>query len=91
MTQLIRPRGILALGRFAAQTLLGTSTTLGKLRGQVHEYLGIPVVVTYHPAAVLRNAEWKRLVAIYMPWIRDDEELEFFSEGRFWQKQTHIY
>lgn len=38
-----------------------------------------------------RNTEWKRLAAIYMPWIRDDEELEFFSEGRFWQKQIHIY
>ncbi|MEQ1691999.1 MAG: uracil-DNA glycosylase [Gemmatimonas sp.] len=58
--QLIRPRVILALGRFAAQSLLGTSSTLGKLRGQVHEYLGIPVVVTYHPAAVLRNIAWKR-------------------------------
>lgn len=38
-----------------------------------------------------RNAEWKRLAGIYMPWIRDDENLEFFSEGRFWQKQSHIY
>lgn len=38
-----------------------------------------------------RNAEWKRLAGIYMPWIRDDKNLEFFSEGRFWQKQSHIY
>lgn len=38
-----------------------------------------------------RNAEWKRLAGIYLPWIRDDEELEFFSEGRYWQKQGHIF
>ncbi len=38
-----------------------------------------------------RNTEWKRLAGIYLPWIRDDENLEFFSEGRFWQKQSHIY
>ena len=38
-----------------------------------------------------RNAEWKRLAAVYLPWIRDDEDLKFFSEGRYWQKQSHIY
>ena len=58
--ELVNPRVILALGRFAAQTLLGTATSLGKLRGQVHEYRGIPVIVTYHPAALLRNEAWKR-------------------------------
>ncbi len=56
----IRPRVIVALGRFAAQTLLGTTVSLGKLREQVHLYHGIPVVVTYHPAALLRNVAWKR-------------------------------
>lgn len=56
----VKPRVILALGRFAAQTLLNTTTPIGKLRGQVHEYHGIPVIVTYHPAALLRNAAWKR-------------------------------
>jgi DNA polymerase len=56
----IKPRVILALGRFAAQTLLGTGTPLGKLRGQVHSYHGIPVITTYHPAALLRNEAWKR-------------------------------
>ena len=56
----IKPRVILAFGRFAAQTLLGTETALGKLRGQVHSYHGIPVIVTYHPAALLRNEAWKR-------------------------------
>ena len=51
---------ILALGSFAAQTLLDTKLSIGKLRGSVHQYHGIPLVVTYHPAALLRNAAWKR-------------------------------
>ncbi|MGH9422621.1 MAG: uracil-DNA glycosylase, partial [Thermoanaerobaculia bacterium] len=45
---------------FAAQTLLNTKDGIGKLRGQIHRYHGIPVVVTYHPAALLRNPSWKR-------------------------------
>ncbi len=57
---LLRPRVILALGSTAANTLLGTTQSLGSLRGQVHRYHGIPVVVTYHPAALLRNEAWKR-------------------------------
>ena len=59
--ELIRPKIILALGTFSAQTLLNTKTPIGKLRGQVHEYHGVPVVVTYHPAALLRNPAWKKL------------------------------
>jgi uracil-DNA glycosylase len=58
--ELIRPKVILALGTFAAQTLLETKLAIGKLRGQVHRYHGIPLVVTYHPAALLRNPAWKR-------------------------------
>ncbi len=58
--QLIRPRVILALGRFAAQTLLHTTTPISKLRGQVHSFHGVPLIVTYHPAALLRNEAWKR-------------------------------
>jgi uracil-DNA glycosylase len=58
--ELLRPRVILALGRFAAQSLLQTATPISKLRGQVHRYHGIPLVVTYHPAALLRNESWKR-------------------------------
>jgi len=58
--QLLNPRVIIALGRFAAQTLLGTTLPLGRLREQVHLYHGIPVIVTYHPAALLRNDAWKR-------------------------------
>jgi len=58
--ELIRPKVILAFGTFAAQTLLDTKLSIGKLRGQVHRYYGIPLVVTYHPAALLRNPAWKR-------------------------------
>jgi DNA polymerase len=58
--ELIQPKVILALGTFAAQTLLETKESLGKLRGRVHSFQGIPVVVTYHPAALLRNSAWKR-------------------------------
>lgn len=53
--QLIQPKIILALGRFAAQTLLDTEEAIGRLRGRVHRYQGIPLVVTYHPAYLLRN------------------------------------
>lgn len=58
--ELIRPGVILALGTFAAQTLLETKESIGKLRGRVHRYHGIPLIVTYHPAALLRNPAWKR-------------------------------
>jgi uracil-DNA glycosylase len=53
--ELLRPRIILAMGRFAAQSLLGTTEPIGKLRGRAHEYLGVPVVVTFPPAYLLRN------------------------------------
>jgi DNA polymerase len=58
--ELVRPKVILALGTFAAQTLLETKNTIGKLRGQIHRYYGVPLIVTYHPAALLRNPAWKR-------------------------------
>ena len=58
--QLLRPKVILALGTFGAQTLLQTREPLGKLRGKIHHYNGVPLVVTYHPAALLRNPAWKR-------------------------------
>lgn len=57
---IIQPRLICCLGRIAAQTLLGTETSLGALRKTVHFYEGIPVMATYHPAALLRNPAWKR-------------------------------
>ena len=58
--ELIQPRVIVAFGTFAAQTLLNTREGIGKLRGKVHRYYGVPLVVTYHPAALLRNPAWKR-------------------------------
>ena len=53
--QLLRPRIILAMGRFAVQALLRSDEPSGKLRGRVHHYEGVPLVVTYHPAYLLRN------------------------------------
>jgi uracil-DNA glycosylase len=53
--ELLKPRIILAMGRFAVQSLLGTSEPIGRLRGRPHAYNGVPVVVTYHPAYLLRN------------------------------------
>jgi uracil-DNA glycosylase family 4 len=57
---LVAPEVILAVGTFAAQLLTGTNRPLGKLRGSVYAYEGVPLVVTYHPAALLRNAGWTR-------------------------------
>jgi uracil-DNA glycosylase len=52
---LLQPRLVLAMGRFAVQALLRSSEPVGKLRGKVHRYQGVPLVVTYHPAYLLRN------------------------------------
>jgi uracil-DNA glycosylase len=52
---LIEPKLIVALGRSAASLLLGTDASIASLRGRVHRYRGIPLVVTYHPAYLLRN------------------------------------
>jgi uracil-DNA glycosylase family 4 len=53
--QLLQPKIIVAMGRFAVQSLLGTTEAIGKLRGQRHAYAGVPVIVTYHPAYLLRS------------------------------------
>ena len=58
--ELLKPNVILAMGSTAAQTLLNTKQSLGALRNKVHRFRGIPVIVTYHPAALLRNPNWKR-------------------------------
>jgi DNA polymerase len=60
--ELIAPRAILAIGTFPAQTLLATTETIGRLRGRVHRVEGVPLVPTYHPAALLRNPSWVRPV-----------------------------
>jgi len=56
----LKPQVILAMGGTAAQTLLNTKQSLGTLRNQIHRFRGIPVIVTYHPAALLRNPHWKK-------------------------------
>ena len=53
--ELLQPRIILALGRFAAQNLLDTKDSIANLRGRVHQYQGVPLIVTYHPAYLLRT------------------------------------
>lgn len=58
--KLIDPKIILLLGKVAAETLLKTKEPLNKIRGKVHDYKGWKVMVTFHPAALLRNPNWKR-------------------------------
>ena len=58
--RIIQPKLICLLGRIADQALLRTTTPLGKLRGQWHEHNGVPVLVTYHPAALLRFPAYKK-------------------------------
>jgi uracil-DNA glycosylase family 4 len=58
--EIIRPKVIVALGSTAAEAMLGVRKSLGELRGKVHTYNGIPLIVTYHPAALLRNPNWKK-------------------------------
>jgi uracil-DNA glycosylase len=65
--ELIKPKLILAMGRFAAQTLLESSASIASLRGRAHRYAGVPLIVTYHPAYLLRTLEdkakaWEDLV-----------------------------
>jgi DNA polymerase len=57
--ELIQPKIILAMGRFAVQSLLRSQEPIGRLRGRVHRYQGVPLIVTYHPAYLLRNLQDK--------------------------------
>ena len=68
--ELLNPKIIVCLGRIAAQTLLRSAETLGNLRGKVHNYRGIKLVVTYHPAALLRNPNWKKPTWEDVQWIK---------------------
>lgn len=72
---LIRPRVVVAFGTFAARTLLQVRESLGRLRGRTHIYRGFPVVVTYHPAALLRNPAWTR------PTWEDLQRVREMAEG----------
>lgn len=69
--RLVEPRVIVALGRVAAQALLGTDTPISKLRGQWYAVDGIPTMVTFHPAALLRNPALKRPTWEDMQKVRD--------------------
>ena len=68
---LVRPRVLVALGRVAAQTLLGNDSPIGRMRGQWFRVQGIPTMVTYHPAALLRNPALKRPTWEDMQQVRD--------------------
>lgn len=57
---LIEPKLILAVGKVAGNTLLDRRSSLKNLRDTFHDFYGLPMMVTYHPAALLRNANWKR-------------------------------
>lgn len=72
--QVIRPRLICALGTFAAQTLLKSEEKISSLRGKFHEYQGIPLMPTYHPAFLLRNPNRKREVWEDMKKIKKEYE-----------------
>jgi len=60
--KLINPKAICALGKFAAQTLLKSEAPISKMRGRFHNYHGVPLMPTYHPAFLLRNPNMKRAV-----------------------------
>ena len=68
--EMVRPRIICTLGRISTQALLKTGAPMRSLRGTLHEYEGIPLIATYHPAALLRNPEWKRGTWEDMKWLR---------------------
>jgi len=68
---LVRPKAIVALGRIAAQSLLGNDLPLGRLRGVWHRVRGVDLRVTYHPAGLLRNPNWKRPCWEDMQAVRD--------------------
>lgn len=68
---LVQPRVVVVLGRIAAHTLLGNDTPIGKMRGKWYEIRGLPAMVTFHPAALLRNPALKRSVWEDMQQVRD--------------------
>jgi uracil-DNA glycosylase family 4 len=70
--EIVQPRIICTLGRISTQALLKTSAPMRALRGMLHEYAGIPLIATYHPAALLRNPQWKRGTWEDMKWLRSE-------------------
>jgi len=80
--QLIDPLILCTLGAVASKTLLGTTQGITKLRGTLHEYRGIPVVTTYHPAALLRNPNWKRPTWEDVQMLRREHDRLLKESGR---------
>ena len=80
--KLIDPVLIVALGRVAGQTLLRTDSTLGALRGKVHDYHGTDMMVTYHPAALLRNSNFKK------PTWEDMQEIQRLYLSKLKQRKV---
>jgi DNA polymerase len=83
----IAPQVIVALGRPAAQALLAVNSSLGELRGRFHRHRGIPVMVTYHPAYLLRNPSAKKStwedVQLVMKFLKENPDpLAIGEEGR---------
>lgn len=68
--ELIKPEFILALGRIAANTLLKSKYAMGDIRGKLYKYQDIKMLVTYHPAALLRNPEWKKAAWEDLKYLR---------------------
>ena len=69
--KIIKPKIIVALGRVSGKTLLKIDVPLKDMRGKIHNYNGIPLIVTYHPAALLRNPNFKKPAWDDFQWIRD--------------------
>ena len=69
--KIVKPKLIVALGRIAGKTLLKIDAPLKEMRGKIHSYNGIPLIVTYHPAALLRNPNFKKPTWDDFQWIRD--------------------
>ena len=69
--KIIKPRLIVALGKISGKTLLKKDVSLKKMRSTIHDYFGTPLIVTYHPAALLRNPNFKKDAWIDFKWIRD--------------------
>lgn len=68
--EIMRPKLIVALGRVAGKTLLKVEQPLKGMRGKLHDYFGTPLIVTYHPAALLRNSNFKPATWEDFKWIK---------------------
>ena len=69
--KIVKPKLIVALGRIAGKTLLKIDKPLKEMRGKIHSYNGTPLIVTFHPAALLRNSNFKKPAWDDFQWIRD--------------------